>query len=100
MEAEAAVNIWKRSADTNLHYVVMLSDGDSNSYPKLQQANVYGDAKPVIKEECINHVAKRLKNRLKKLVPDSTVDDGAGNFVPLGGARGLLPEQYMERLKG
>ena len=87
MEAEDALKIWDRTVGSNLHYSVMLSDGDSSSsYNKLREAQPYGENKPVRKEECINHVAKRLGSRLRKLVANTTVDDGKGGKMPMGGA--------------
>ena len=52
----------------------------------LREAQPYGENKPVRKEECINHVAKRLGSRLRKLVANTTVDDGKGGKMPMGGA--------------
>ncbi|XP_077517442.1 uncharacterized protein LOC144128181 [Amblyomma americanum] len=67
MEAEAAVRIWRRSQsyDTPLQFKKFLSDGDSKAYAAVVEANVYGGA--IEKEDCTNHVAKRLGTALRKL---------------------------------
>ncbi|XP_075736299.1 uncharacterized protein LOC119161920 [Rhipicephalus microplus] len=68
MEAEAAVRIWQRTVDyeTPLRFTIFLSDGDSKAYNGVCDANVYPDT-PIEKEECTNHVAKRLGTGLRKL---------------------------------
>lgn len=99
MESEGALKIWNRTVGSNVHYVAMLSDGDSNSFKTVEDAKPYGETKPVLKEECINHVAKRLTARLKKLVANTTVDDGNGKQVPLGGVNGFLTDNYIIQLQ-
>ena len=49
-----------------LRYTVFLGDGDSLAYDAVCSLNVYGDVS-VKKEECIKHVAKRLRTHLKNL---------------------------------
>ncbi|KAK8721695.1 hypothetical protein OTU49_012515 [Cherax quadricarinatus] len=71
MEAEAAILIWQRSLESNLRYKTVVCDGDSSTYKGLVELN--NGAGPyrgvqVVKEECINHYSKRLKNRLTNLV--------------------------------
>ena len=77
VEVECVLRIWKRSIEKHsLRYTTMLSDGDSKAYGADCDANVYGDRLNIDKEECINHVAKRMgaqktaitgKDRLSKL---------------------------------
>lgn len=68
MEAEAAKRIWKRSISKfNFRYTIMLSDGDSKTYKTLKDLSIYGSDHPISKEECINHVAKRMYNGLISL---------------------------------
>ncbi|KAK8731958.1 hypothetical protein OTU49_007358, partial [Cherax quadricarinatus] len=71
MEVEAALIIWQRSLKQKLRYKTIVSDGDSATYKGITELN--DGAGPyqglqVTKEECINHYAKRLKNRLTSLV--------------------------------
>ena len=48
-------------------YVTVLSDGDAKTYNHLVDLNIYGDNCPVTKEECVNHVRKRLGTALRKV---------------------------------
>ena len=75
MEAEAAVVLWSRSVEHfGLRYIVLVGDGDSSAYKSVTSMNngsgPYGRSKPVEKQECINHVGKRLGSRLRKLRND------------------------------
>ena len=68
MEVECALRIWKRSIEEHsLRYTIMLSDGDSKAYDAVSAANVYGVDVLIEKEDCINHVAKRMGTALRKL---------------------------------
>nr|XP_050030259.1 uncharacterized protein LOC126526384 [Dermacentor andersoni] len=68
METEAAVRIWQRSRsyDTPLHFRKFLSDGVSKAYAAVVEANAYSGVL-IEKEDCTNHVAKRLGTALRKL---------------------------------
>lgn len=70
MEAEGAVRLWGRSEEKGLRYVTFLGDGDSSSYKAVTNMNEgkgpYEDV-TMKKEECINHVQKRMGTRLRKL---------------------------------
>ena len=64
MEPEAAKEMWKRSIEkNNMRYAVMLSDGHSKAFDAVSKLELYD----VKKEECINHVAKRMRSRLDTL---------------------------------
>ena len=72
MEADAAETLWSRSVDRHkFRYTTLLSDGDSKTHKHLCALNVYGDDTVIVKEECINHVAKRLGTALRKLSTQS-----------------------------
>ena len=62
MEVVAAEQIWKRSVATNK--LRLLSDGDSKSFTNLNSlianGDLYDSHHPIEKEECVNHVCKRL----------------------------------------
>ena len=65
-----ASRLWNRSEELfAMRYTTMISDGDSSSFLALEQEQPYGTDrdKQVHKEECINHVSKRLGTRLRKL---------------------------------
>ncbi|XP_077496918.1 uncharacterized protein LOC144107678 [Amblyomma americanum] len=68
MEEEAALRIWQRtlSYGTPLRFTKFLSDGDSKAYTAVSEAQVYG-ATTIEKEDCTNHVAKRLGTALRQL---------------------------------
>ncbi|XP_077554044.1 uncharacterized protein LOC144168921 [Haemaphysalis longicornis] len=69
MEAEAALQIWQRSQEyaTPLLFGVFLSDGDSKAYNAVVDADVYDGAVQIMKEDCTNHVAKRLGTNIRKV---------------------------------
>ena len=51
MESDAAVELWGRSeAKRKMRYMVMLSDGDTDSWSKVNEANSYGEGKTIVKE--------------------------------------------------
>ncbi|KAK4326061.1 hypothetical protein Pmani_003392 [Petrolisthes manimaculis] len=100
MEAEAACHLWGRSTELRLRYTTFVGDGDSNTYLAIQQLNQYGF--PVQKEECINHVSKRLGTRLRKLKKEmtTTVTTKTGKVMKksvLGGA-GQLTDNVINKL--
>ncbi|KAK4322815.1 hypothetical protein Pmani_006480 [Petrolisthes manimaculis] len=100
MEAEAACRLWGRSTELRLRYTTFVGDGDSNTYLAIQQLNPYGF--PVQKEECINHVSKRLGTRLRKLKKEmtTTVTTKTGKVMKksvLGGA-GQLTDNVINKL--
>ena len=69
MEVMAAEKIWFRSEATfGFRYPTMVSDGDSKSYNHLMSLNVYGDQHSIVKEECVNRIAKHVGVELRKYV--------------------------------
>lgn len=74
MEVAAAEIIWERSKDGPLRYTTMLSDGDSKAHSAVLKSNPYGIA--IKKEECVNHVAKRLTHGLESLKKKSAESMG------------------------
>ncbi|XP_015124356.1 uncharacterized protein LOC107046281 [Diachasma alloeum] len=96
IEVSAAEILWKRSIENcQMRYTTMLSDGDSKAWIALQKLAPYGPETPIEKDECINHVAKRLETGLKKVAQDSKK-----NGINIGGrAEGALKETTMVALK-
>lgn len=90
MEVAAAKKILERSVHGKLHYVTMLSDGDSKAYDSICLLRPYGDKQ--IKKECVNHVAKHLTANLKSLKTKSLKSG-----VSLGG-RGMITEPLIKIL--
>ena len=67
MESAAAVKIWKRSIEKHdFVYGTYFGDLDSSSYKNLVKSDPYHRLARVRKEECLGHVQKRLKKRLRK----------------------------------
>lgn len=95
MEMKAAEILWKRSVDVcNMQYTTVLSDGDSKTFQHLLSLNVYGEDVKISKEECINHVAKRLGTGLR-----NKVAEWRGKGVTLGGKKeGSLKEDTILKL--
>ncbi|GFS14263.1 hypothetical protein ElyMa_003158700 [Elysia marginata] len=50
----------------------MVSDGDSKVHTRLFETQPYGPDEEIQKEDCINHVGKRLGAALRNLVSDSS----------------------------
>ena len=72
MEVECALRMWQRSIDVNkLRYTTMLCDGDSKSFDAVVQEKPYGDQITIEKEDCINHVAKRMGTALRNVVSET-----------------------------
>ena len=70
MDPEAAQRIWGRSLERNhLVYSVFVGEGDSKAFHYVASLNPYPLVK-VRKEECLMHVAKRLKKNLKEIKPN------------------------------
>ncbi|GBN25946.1 hypothetical protein AVEN_273347-1 [Araneus ventricosus] len=61
MEVKAAEILWKRSLEyCGTRYTSVLSDVDFMTCQHLLELDVYGDSMKITKEECPNHVTKRL----------------------------------------
>ncbi len=79
----------------NFRYTTLLSDGDAKTFKHLCSLNVYGDVPPT-KEECVNHVAKRMGTALRNL---ST--QGKKKGVTLGGrGYGKLTQAAITKYTG
>lgn len=88
MEQAAAVHLWQRSTLLGFRYVTFIGDGDSSAYRLVCALNDNAEPydQPVVKEECINHVGKRIGARLRKL-----------KRTLLGGAS-MLPDAVVDKL--
>lgn len=94
MEMFAAEILWKRSIECcNMRYTTILSDGDAKTFSHLSKLKVYGNIE-IVKEECINHVAKRLGTALRNKVKEHRIKGEC-----LGGKkRGQLTEGTIIKL--
>ncbi|GBM55453.1 hypothetical protein AVEN_187559-1 [Araneus ventricosus] len=70
MEVKAAIKLWERSESIGFRYTSLLSDCDSKAFLELNERKIYGSQVEIRKEECINHVSKRLGTALRKPVKD------------------------------
>ena len=69
MEAVCAESLWSRSADNHqFRYTTILFDGDSKAYDAVNKLAVYGTEFIVEKEDCINHVQKRIGSSLRNVL--------------------------------
>ena len=96
MEQEAGEILWSRSVDRNrMRYTVMLSDGDTKTYDHLTSLDIYGGEHEITKEECVNHVAKRMGTALRKVRTNASKTKG----LTLGGrGHGKLTDPIIAKL--
>lgn len=104
MEVEGAVRLWKNSTSLGFRYVTFVGDGDSAAYRAVcamnDQQGPYNV--PVKKEECVNHVSKRMGTRLRKLKKQNVtpVQTKTGKTImrsELGGAH-MLADGVIDKL--
>lgn len=95
MEVEAARILWRRSVQRHkLRYKTLLSDGDAKTFAELTKIKPYGEDIEMDKEECINHVSKRLGSALRNIVTDCRK-----RGVTLGGRRkGQLTQNAIRKM--
>ena len=53
-----------------MKYLFYTGDGDSKTYKNIVEARPYGGAIKITKKECVGHVQKRLRSRLRKLMKE------------------------------
>jgi len=71
MEAEGAKILYQRSLRLRkLRYIPFIGDGDSKAYTAVKQAQPYGPAVFIPKQECVSHLTKRVGTGLRALVRD------------------------------
>lgn len=105
MEPEGAVRMWRRSERKGFRYVTFLSDGDSSSFKAISNEN---DGKGPyldhpVKEECVNHVQKRMGTRLRKLneelKEEKTTKSGKIIRRSLVGGKHQLTDKHIQALQ-
>ena len=94
MEKMAAEAIWRRSVEKHgLQYTTVLSDGDTKTVDHLNTECPYGQEVKINKEECINHISKRMYSNLKNF---ATKRSAQGK--PIGGqGKGKITEKRMKQ---
>ncbi|GFU93251.1 uncharacterized protein TNCV_1859821 [Trichonephila clavipes] len=70
MEMKAALTFVEKIHITWIPLQYVLSDGDCKTFNYLCEKKVYGPDIVIKKEECINHVSKRLGTALRSTVKD------------------------------
>lgn len=91
MEVDAVLTIFGRSLEKHdLRYMTLISDGENRTFCVLAEDKTYGFL-PIKKEECLNHVKKRMGTALRKILQKSD--------EPLGG-KGRLTKVLIKRLTG
>ncbi|KAJ8668048.1 hypothetical protein QAD02_009714 [Eretmocerus hayati] len=95
MESKGAEIICSRSEkECGARFTTVLCDGDNETVKRLNDLQVYGPNVEVSKEECINHVSKRLVKGLKTLRKD-----WSSKGVTLGGRKsGALTDHVIDKL--
>ena len=94
MEQHCALLLWQRSvAKYGLRYTCMLCDGDSKSYNYIVERKVYGKDVSINKDECINHVSKRMGTALRNLKEQCTAK---GESI---GGKGKLTNDLITKIQ-
>ncbi|CAN7949691.1 unnamed protein product [Ixodes hexagonus] len=66
MEVQAAGTIFSRSIELHrMQYTTVLSDGDSKAFVHVSKLNLYD--KEIVKEDCVNHLAKRVFSGIENI---------------------------------
>ena len=98
MESAATSTMFKRSVKKyGFRYVVLLNDGDSSVYNDIIALNdgsgPYGADHPVVNEDCVNHVSKRMKNGL-----DGVIQSFKAKKTPIDG-KGRLTQERVRAIQ-
>ncbi|GFW72868.1 uncharacterized protein TNCV_1267111 [Trichonephila clavipes] len=95
MEVKAAEILWKRSIkNCGMRYEHLVRWCDAKTYQHLSSLNVYGSCIKIAKEECINHVAKRLGTGLR-----NKILEWRNKGITIGGRKeGNLKENTIVKL--
>ena len=97
MEMEEAAVLWGRSIEKhNFRYTYMVSDGDSKTYAKVFEMNVYGEDVQIKKLDCVGHVQKRIGKRLLNLKSVTKGKLADGKTI---GGRGRLTEAIIKKIQ-
>lgn len=66
MEVDGVIEMFQWSQDQfGVKYSHYIREGDTNTFKSLLESELYGEDFIVTKLECVNHVQKRLLNRIK-----------------------------------
>jgi hypothetical protein len=86
-----------------MRYTTFISDGDSSAFNGVVEHDPY-PGHTIEKAECVNHVAKRLGTRLRKLKKDSFVEKrtatGKMRKMSTLGGKNKLTDEVIDKLTG
>ena len=70
MEAGGVVQ-WRCTKDLyNIRYNPFMGDGDSTAYSTVDRERPYSPTVVIKKEECVNHITKRMGTNLRRLIKE------------------------------
>lgn len=104
MGAEIALHIWSRTTDYKMRFTTFVGDGDSSSYNNICRLNEgRGPYEvPALKEECVNHVGKRMGTRLRKIKKEAyeevTTKGGKKRRRSILGGVNMLTDEVIDKL--
>eukprot|EP00112_Aurelia_sp_Birch-Aquarium-sp1_P002811 Seg1311.5 transcript_id=Seg1311.5/GoldUCD/mRNA.D3Y31 product="hypothetical protein" protein_id=Seg1311.5/GoldUCD/D3Y31 len=94
MEVECALRLWNRSEERHkLRYTTMLCDGDSKAFDAVLAAVPYGPDVKIEKEDCVNHVSKRMGTALRNIVATSKAQKDSIS------GKGKLTQEKMTKIQ-
>lgn len=94
MEVAAAEILWCRSEAIGFRYVKFVGDGDCKTRKRLHERLPYGPDIQITKEECLNHVSKRMGTALRNIVSEKKKCG-----ITLGGKKyGSLTEKTIKKI--
>ena len=68
MEVDVIKRMFSRSVEKfGVTYPNCVKDGDSNTYYGISNSDLYGDDNPVVKNECVGYIEKRMSTRLRSV---------------------------------
>ena len=96
IEVEGANKMWSRFEAMGFRYTTLVSDGNCKTFNELNSLKPYRPIIAIKKEECVNHVSKRLGTALRNLVSAQSK-----RGLTLGGRKsGSLTQVKIKTLQG
>ena len=88
MEVDSIIEMFNNSEKKfGVKYLNYIGDGDSKTYSNIVKSNPYSDDFPVMKNECVGHVQKRMGTRLRNIKKDAKL-----------GGKGRLTDALIKKL--
>lgn len=81
---EGAAGLWNMSVRMcSFRYTTVLSDGDTKTVGHLNKAQVYDFPVPREREECVNHISKRMFAAPTEFLEQHKGSGGTGKLTPV-----------------